>query len=338
MGGVDAMRYRVGVALPATHAAERARLTAIARASLGAEFDRLYESGRHLSMEAVVSLATYAAGEHTAEYRVPTLDGAGGLPHAQRPAPPATTLKVLALGTLQVFIGDEAIDVASWGSARTRELLVYLLVHSDGRTKEQVGLAFWPEASSAQLRNNFHVTLHRLRKALRNPDWVLLANDRYRIDPAIVREFDVAEFEREVVAGRRALRLSRDGAAAALERALTRFRGDFLDGESVGDWHNEVRDRMQRLYVDACLDLGTAYVDEENWAKAAETYRRILARDEIHEEAARALMTCLVRLGERTQSLRLYQRLSVRLRQELDADPDEETTALYERVQRGEGF
>jgi DNA-binding SARP family transcriptional activator len=221
---------------------------------------------------------------------------------------------------------------------RTRELLVYLLVHSEGRTKEQVGIAFWPEASSAQLRNNFHVTLHRLRKALRNPEWVLLANDRYRIDPAIVREFDVAEFEREVVAGRRTLRLSRDGADAALERALTRFRGDFLDGESVGDWHNELRDRMQRLYVDACLDLGIAYVDAENWAKAAETYRRILARDEIHEEAARALMTCLVRLGGRTQSLRLYQRLSVRLRQELDAEPDEETTALYERVQRGEGF
>ena len=29
-----------------------------------------------------------------------------------------------------------------------------LLVNPDGLTKEQVGLAFWPEASTAQVRND----------------------------------------------------------------------------------------------------------------------------------------------------------------------------------------
>ena len=81
-------------------------------------------------------------------------------------------LRVLALGPLQVFVDGPIDRVAAWGSARPRELLVFLLMHPEGRTKEQVGLAFWPDASPAQLRNSFHVTLHRLRKALGGAEWI----------------------------------------------------------------------------------------------------------------------------------------------------------------------
>jgi len=239
------------------------------------------------------------------------------------------------LGPLQVFAGDRAIDSATWGSARPRELLVYLMMHPDGRTKEQVGLAFWPEASAAQLRNSFHVTLHRLRKALGNGDWITLANDRYKVDPSVVAEFDVADFERDLAAARKMLKRQEDGAVAALERAIERFRGDLLDGEPAGDWHLEHRDRLQRLYGDALMELAARLAKEERHAKAADAYRRLLARDDLHEDAVRALMQCHVELGERAQALRVYQRFAERLMKELDAEPDDETTELFERIRTG---
>jgi DNA-binding SARP family transcriptional activator len=254
------------------------------------------------------------------------------------PPPPAIvadTLRVLALGPLQVFVGNDPIDTTAWGSARPRELLVYLLMHPEGRTKEQVGLAFWPEASAAQLRNSFHVTLHRLRKALRNPDWITLTNERYRVDPTVVTEFDVTEFEREVVAARRALKRREDGAIAALDRALARFRGDFLDGEPAGDWHLEHRDRIQRLFVDAVMELGDRQAEEHRYQKAADAYRRVLARDDLNEDATRALMRCDAKVGDRSQALKLYQRFSERLRKELDAEPEEETRELFESLRAG---
>src|SRR4029078_7662134 len=114
-------------------------------------------------------------------------------------------LRVLALGPLQVMVGERVVDASAWGSARPRELLVYLLAHPEGRTKEQVGLAFWPEASPGQLRNNFHVTLHRSRQALGGAYWETLNGDRYAVDPALVEECDAAAFERDVLAARRAL-------------------------------------------------------------------------------------------------------------------------------------
>lgn len=333
MGAVDALRERVAIALPASDRGERERLVSIAREHLGRYYERLYDEGRRMPMEDVTQIANEAGGLQTAEYQVPVLGDAAVTPPLAPVA--ADTLRVLALGPLQVFVGGHAIDTTVWGSARPRELLVYLLMHPDGRTKEQVGLAFWPEASSAQLRNSFHVTLHRLRKALRNPDWITLANDRYRVDPAVIAEFDVADFERDLVAARRALKRREDGATALLDRAIARFRGDFLDGEPAGDWHLEHRDRLQRLFVDSLMELGDRHASEDRHAKAADAYRRVLARDDLNEDATRALMRCYAKVGERAQALRLYQRFAERLRKELDAEPDEETQELLEEIRGG---
>jgi DNA-binding SARP family transcriptional activator len=244
-------------------------------------------------------------------------------------------MRALALGPLQVFVDDEPISSAAWGSARPRELLAYLLMHPDGRTKEQVGLAFWPEASTAQLRNSFHVTLHRLRKALRHPEWITLVNDRYRVDPDVVREFDVAVFERDLAAARKALKRGQEGATAALENALALYRGDFLDGEPAGDWHVDHRDRLQRTYIDALMELGAALAADERHAKAADVYRRVLARDDLHEDAALALMRAHASLGERAQALRYYQRFAQRMQRELEAEPGKELVELFEELKEG---
>jgi DNA-binding SARP family transcriptional activator len=195
----------------------------------------------------------------------------------------------------------------------------------------------WPDASSAQMRNNFHVTLHRLRKALGGANYVTLAGEYYRVDPALVEEFDAAAFEREVVMARRSLKRQKEGAAAELEEALARYRGDFLDGEPAGDWHVEHRDHLQRLYVEASMELGDQLAREERHAQAAEAYRRVLARDEMHEEALRALMRALTEAGERSQALRVYRRFADRLKKELEAEPGRETMRLFERLQNAGG-
>jgi DNA-binding SARP family transcriptional activator len=61
----------------------------------------------------------------------------------------------------------------------------------------------------------------------------------------------------------------------------------------------------------------------------------VLARDELHEEALRALMRTLAESGERSQALRAYQRFADRLEKELEAEPEEETVELMEELQGG---
>ncbi|HEU4647930.1 MAG TPA: bacterial transcriptional activator domain-containing protein [Gemmatimonadales bacterium] len=87
--------------------------------------------------------------------------------------------------------------------------------------------------------------------------------------------------------------------------------------------------------MDALMELGAAHIKEGRHEKAADAYRRVLARDELHEEAVVALMRCHAQLGERPQALRVYRRFADRLRDELGAEPADATTRLCERLQLG---
>ncbi len=286
------------------------------------EFDALGASSQHSAMT-LSELVGYALEVS------PGLPFSVSSPSAAPPPPPSTARKltVRALGAL--LISQETVPIA-WASAKPRELLLFLLCHPDGRTREQVGLAFWPDASIEQVRNSFHVTLHRLRKTLGGAHWVTLSNDQYAVDSRVAVDFDAGRFERDVTAG--LTRLKKDGDTTLLEVALTLYAGDFLEHEVVGDWHLELRDRLRQKYVGALAALGERHMKQERWADAAETWRRLVARDELDERAYRGLMTCHAKLGERSQVQQLYQRVERLLQKELATKPEPETVQLYRRL------
>jgi predicted ATPase/DNA-binding SARP family transcriptional activator len=320
----EKMRERMAAAMWPTEIAEHDRLKDLLRGQLGESFDAAWIAGMGLDQGPGIRLAL----ELTAPS--PDVKPVVPVPAVPAPAPRRTPdLVVRALGPLQVFRDGERIEPGAWGSARPRELLVYLLLHPDGCTKEQVGLVFWPEASSAQVRNSFHVTLHRLRKALGHPEWIVPANDRYLLDPSLTVEFDATRFEQEITGTLKA------GSADELSRALGLYQGDFLDGESAGDWHLEYRDRLQRLYVDGMTAWSGLLMAGARYGEAAEVSRRILARDPMHEESWRRLMVCHAQAGERAQAIRVYHQLADLLRREFESEPDPATTALFRNIQAG---
>jgi DNA-binding SARP family transcriptional activator len=309
----------------------------MARRRLGdADFERAFADGRLLNTETVIefALATTAGRDggqmddpttNTAEYQVVRLEDLA----------PAPALRVLALGALDIAVDGASVPAKGWGYNKARELLIYLLWNQDGRTREQVGLALWPDASAAQVRNNFHVTLHHLRKALRRAEWVKFERERYRIDHVGIVEFDVALFQQRITD---ALRVSRRGNVPVddLRNILALYRGDFMAGESVGDWHMEIRDRLCRLHADGLETLGRALLEACRFDDAASVFERLIQQEELHEEAYRSLMTCRARVGDRMAAMREYRRLEAVLQRDLGAQPDRETSDLFRRLQRGE--
>jgi DNA-binding SARP family transcriptional activator len=259
-------------------------------------------------------------------------------PAAPSPAGPHPTtsdpqLRVLALGPLEIYVAGEPVPAEAWRYSRPKELLLFLLCHPGGRTREQIGVVFWPESSAAQVKNSFHVTLHHLRKALGRNEWVVLEDDRYRINPALQREFDADLFEEGIS---QALRDARADAASAdaLRAALALYRGDFLQDETVGDWHFETRDHLGSLYVQGLCALGELLMRAGEWAEATAIYRRVVVKEDLREDAHRNLMLCLARAGDRGRALRHYETLVALLRDELGAEPEEETVTLYERLKQ----
>ena len=243
----------------------------------------------------------------------------------------ALDLRIRALGPLEVQTRDGRVEKSQWGSNRARELLLFLACHPDGCTKAQIGVALWPDASPAQLRNTFHVTLHRLRNALGIADAIQVDGDRYRINPRLAWELDADLFEREVRAAVRDLRAGVD-ASGALASASARYRGDFLAGETVGEWADERRERLRRLHLGALETLGRALMERERYEEAADAFAALLTADPVNEDACRRQMICLAHLGDRASALRAYEALVRALREDLGVKPGRETVALRDKL------
>ena len=137
------------------------------------------------------------------------------------------------------------------------------------------------------------------------------------------------------------MRCATCGAAAtsadALSAALDLYRGQFLHGESAGEWHFEIKERLEELWLEATRALAQSSVESGRDHEAAAALRRLVEHDPVDEDASRALMACALRRGERGEALREYRRLERALQDELGVEPGPETAAALQADPRGGG-
>lgn len=243
-------------------------------------------------------------------------------------------LDVRVLGPLEVRMDGVPVADEVWRYSKARELLAFLLLHPEGRTRDQIGAALWPEASDAQVKNRFHVTVHHLRRALGGADVVRRDRGRYQIGGDLHITFDAGEFAREVRAALKAgVRSAAD--CAALSAVLDRYRGDLLEGEPMDDWHMELSDDLARwnwLGLDALCAAHLAAGRPEEAIVAAE---RLVKTDRLAESGWRRLIEALALAGRRDEALRRYAELVALLDRELKEEPEPVTRELMARVRAG---
>ncbi|HTP08606.1 MAG TPA: tetratricopeptide repeat protein [Anaerolineae bacterium] len=250
--------------------------------------------------------------------------------------PASVELHITALGKTSVLHGGIPVTDADWRYAKARELLFFLLTQSRV-TKEQIGLALYPEASPSQLRDRLHRVLHSARHALGNNDWILFENDEYAFNRERSYWFDVEQFEQRVHAAQAALAASpRDVPLAIrlLQDAAPLYTGDFLP-ELDADWIMFRREELRRTALEALLELGHLLLEEARSAEAVHVYQRVVELDNYLEVAHRELMRCYARQGDAGRARRHFQQLCDLLREELGTAPSPETMRLDEQIRAG---
>jgi len=257
-----------------------------------------------------------------------------GLPAAGGGDASAAALRIYALGTPEVYRGRRRLRAADWAYAKPRELLFYLLLEGP-QTREQIGLAFWPDATKDQLRARFRTALYELRRALGGTEWVVYADGRYAFNRGLDYWFDVEALDAGLTEADRLTPSDPGGAAEHLRRVHDLYRADLLDGETAGAWTSPHRDALRRRYAEALLSLAQLEASAGRHAAAVDLYRRAVARDELSEEAHRALARALARGGDRLGALRQLDEMTALIRRELDVAPSAETTRLRAQLERG---
>lgn len=334
-GIAAALREAIGAPRPPAFDADVQRRLSPAIRGLGEEPYEALRRQAHLTPIASLDQLAWAepavaASEPRATLPPPVV--AVVAPPAPRTDDPDPDLRVLALGQSKIYRSGRLLSTADWTYAKPREMLFFLLSHPP-RTKEQIGVMLWPDASPNQLRAALHPALYHLRRTLGDRQRVVTRQDSYSFNPDIPYYFDVDEFETLVTEARRHAEKSPGQAIAGLQAAVALYQGDFLaDATVTNEWVLIRREELRQTFLEALLLLGRLLFEAQRYTEAADAYRRAIAQDSYLEVAHRELMRCYQQQGEISRALKHYQSLVEYLRAEMSSVPAPETTALFQRL------
>lgn len=325
LAAAEGGRSGIGVSVVAIDAGPSAPVVAELREGLGeAAFAAAWSEGAAAELADVVrEVLRGGRMPAPAPAVVPAPAPTPGTPDGAAPDAPAPDLWVGLLGTFEVEVEGRRVPDEQWPYARPKELLALLALHPEGRTRDQIAAAMWPESGPTQARNSVHVTLHHLRKALGRPDWIALDDGFYRLASSVRVEVDALRFEAVAT-----------DPAAGLERlraAMAWYRGDLLAGEVSGRWVEERADGLRRLRRDAGLRLGLALEAAGDDEAADGLYAALILTEELDEELHRRLMTVRSRRGDLEGARKVFERLERTLR-EMGATPEAATADLLRPV------
>lgn len=282
----------------------------------------------HLSQQEAIVFLRRIAMQHG--YEEPAEDEpAAEIPVVEN-TPATTRIRLLVLGEVRVQIDGEPVDIPT---VKGMEMFVFLAVHPNGRTREEICAELWPDVGEPQAGYRFHAALSDLRKRL----WAATGSNRkvtsfieaesvtYRIDREHVW-VDLWEFHRALAEARKAI--DPEAKAAALDRAAEVCRGHLADGAPYLWIDFDHRDPLTLASVRALLQLGGIHEKAGRPKRALEVMEQALTLDPINEAAAAAVIRLLIGLGRRDEARLRAQHLNAHLAS-LDLEPTPETqTAL----------
>ena len=240
-------------------------------------------------------------------------------------------LEIYGLGRVQVKLHGELISVPEWTKQKTvRELFFYLLNQSEGASREEICVVFWPDSAPEQVKIQFKNALYRLRRAL-GKDIVLYHKPTrlYYFNRDLDYFYDVEEFQE---AAKQA-----EGEAdpeikiQTLIQAADLFQGPFA-ATLEGIWAEPIRYRLYRCYERTMLSLGELQLTQGMFEASRETCELLLQSVPSQEAAWRLAMRSHAAQGDRGGITRVFQQCRIALAKDLDAEPSGETCSLYQQL------
>jgi DNA-binding SARP family transcriptional activator len=243
-------------------------------------------------------------------------------------------VRIYTLGRFSVQLNGHAVSPKQSSQHRPMELL-QALIALGGRDVgvELLSQALWPDADGDLAKNNFDVTLHRLRRLFGINELLRLSDQRLTLNSDLAW-VDVWTFERLVNHAERLLPLAAD---EVVMRQLTRvseslatlYQGNFLDREAGNAWSLTLRERLRSKLLRHVLESGQVWERLGEWEQAIRLYRKGLEIDSLTEALYQRLMICFRETGHRGDALAVFERCREILARQFQIDPSATTLALY---------
>jgi predicted ATPase/DNA-binding SARP family transcriptional activator/predicted negative regulator of RcsB-dependent stress response len=252
-------------------------------------------------------------------------------------------LSVLLFGPPQIKRGNEQISIQR---RKDLALLIYLVVTSQPHSRDALATLLWQDQSQTDARSNLRKSLSRLKILLGNES-ILLSSDQVSLNPNLSINLDIAQFDvclRQVRehkhpdngSGHRSCRECQ----RSLEKAVDLYHANFLQGFSVSDssvfeeWQFFQSESLRKNLAEILEQLARLYADRQEYKTAIEYSRRWVALDRLNESAQRQLITLYALSGQRAAAKRQFEECKRILKEELGAEPEDETLQLFKDLQK----
>ncbi len=212
-------------------------------------------------------------------------------------------------------------------------LLAYLAQEQRPFTREQLATLLWPDRSQKQALSNLRTLLSSLRKHA--SDFVTITRQTVAIKADVW--VDTAVFQQQLTLAQN--NWPDADAIARAEDALALYHGEFLDGILVDgsfkleSWMQTSRDHLRHLVNNLRQELINHYLQQGEYAFGIKHAHALLQDDPLDEAAHRQMMILLTRSGQRSAAIEQYETCRRILDEELEVEPDDETTALLRRIE-----
>jgi predicted ATPase/DNA-binding SARP family transcriptional activator len=253
-------------------------------------------------------------------------------------------LSLAVLGPLQVTLHGTPVTV--FESDKVRALLAYLAVEAD-RPHRRDALAglLWPDRTERGAHLNLNQALANLRGAIGDrtatPSFLSITREAIQFNRASDYELDVEAFIARLAASDQHPHRHLETCKSCVQRlrqAADLYRSSFLaqfflsDSAAFEEWALLKREWLHRRALHALVHLADYHERRGEYEQAQHDIWRQLELDGWREESHRQLMRVLALSGQRSAALEQYKRCRRILADELGVEPEEETTALYERI------
>jgi hypothetical protein len=189
-----------------------------------------------------------------------------------------TVLEVRALGPGRVLINGRLIE--HWDGVLPRTLFFYF-VDRGMTTRDEIFQTFWPNLSTREATNVFHVTKRKISEIL-GTDLTVYWSGFYRISPELELHYDVVKFAEAV---QNAAVASDEEAIRLLQNAIELYHGPFLSTMDQ-EWVNRRREELAMNYAEALAGLARIYQNHDVKLSALGYFLRAAATSPQREDLA----------------------------------------------------
>ncbi|WP_211588990.1 AfsR/SARP family transcriptional regulator, partial [Allorhizocola rhizosphaerae] len=216
--------------------------------------------------------------------------------------------------------------------SKARELAVFLACHPDGASTREIGEYLEPDARLSQADQRVHTNASNLRHVLARAGsadakaaYVIKSAGRYRLDPATV-EVDIWQLRDLLRTGTIATGEQR---RALLTQACDLYAAPLAEGTDY-EWITPHREAVRRWGTEAHLLLADDLLDTDPQA-ASHLLDKAIGLDRYNESLYRKAMHARHALHD-ADGIRTLLRALTKALADLDAEPEEETTALATKL------